>query len=458
MTHENRPPNQALVATLRNPILPYSVLLAAAFVICAAIGMLINSPAFYKLFSLPSEIPVFAGRSRSYYWDISAYTAMALHGTCTAFYPLWSLLIRVLFHPQTAIEAARGFQISAIALFFGSLPLVVRVFQTSIQDRVLAFLMALAYVLSPLAIFRVIGYTEGLFGVLSLGFLWALSWNPKRRPWIQMILLCAVTALMSLTRPILAQMIGASVAAIATIFGFEWLKLSPMSGQAFLRSWWDKYARISTIAVLTSISAFAGYSIYGVFCLRSRGNFFAPFQDQSLWKKSIGFRPDLLLFPKSPWVDLLALYLPLLILVIGLAVVYANLNRAEWFVPRSPLWLILFAYPPLFILIYWVAARRNPPTPIPKTAIGLALSENYLFWFCVYFALAHSVIAFLTQDRLVSLGRYVFALPFVFLAIGVLLECFPSQKRYSLLLGLSGVSALLLVQQWIDYGYHNWLG
>ena len=457
MTQENRPPKQTLITTLQNPILPYSVLLAGAFVVCAAIGMLINSQAFYKLFFIPSEVPVFVGRSQSYYWDISAYAAMALKSTCTAFYPLWSLLIRVLFHPQNQAEAARGFQVSAIALFFGSLPLLVSVFQTSIQDRVLAFLVALAYVLSPLAIFRVIGYTEGLFGVLSLGFLWALSSNPKSRPWMQMVVLCAVTALMSLTRPIMVQMIGAIAAALTTIFGFEWLK-SPIGGPAFLRQLWDKYARIITIAVLTSISAFVGYAVYGAFCLQSRGNFFAPFQDQSLWKKSIGFRPDLLLFPKSPLVDLLALYLPLLIWVVGLVVAYGNVKSAEWFMPRSPLWWMLCAYPPLFILIYLVAARRKRPSPIPATAVGLALSENYLFWFCVYFALAHSVISFLTQDRLVSLGRYVFTLPFIFLAIGILLECFPSQKRYSLSLGLSGVSALLLVQQWINYGYHNWLG
>lgn len=457
MTQENRPPKQTLITALQTPILPYSVLLAAAFGVCAAIGMLINSQAFYKLFFVPSEVPVFAGRSQSYYWDISAYAAMALKSTCTAFYPLWSLLIRVLFHPQTQAEAARGFQVSAIALFFSSLPLLVSVFQSSIQDRVLAFVVASAYVLSPLAIFRVIGYTEGLFGVLSLGFLWALSSNPKSRPWMPMVVLCAVTTLMSLTRPIMVQMIGAIVAAIATIFGFEWLK-SPIGGPALLRQLWDKYARIITIAVLTSISAFVGYAVYGLFCLQSRGNFFAPFQDQSLWKKSIGFRPDLLLFPKSPLVDLLALYLPLLIWVVGLAVAYANIKSAEWFVPRSPLWWMLCAYPPLFILIYLAAAQRKRPSQIPQTELGLALSENYLFWFCVYFALAHSVISFLTQDRLVSLGRYVFALPFIFLAIGILLECFPSQKRYSLSLGLSGVSALLLVQQWINYGYHNWLG
>ena len=96
---------------------------------------------------------------------------------------------------------------------------------------------------------------------------------------------------------------------------------------------------------------------------------------------------------------------------------------------------------------------------LSQNALGQnALGQNYLFWFSVYFALSHSAIAFLTQDRLVSLGRYVFALPFIFLALGYVLRSLPSKKAKPMVYGLLGISVLYLINQWVDYGFHKWLG
>ena len=60
---------------------------------------------------------------------------------------------------------------------------------------------------------------------------------------------------------------------------------------------------------------------------------------------------------------------------------------------------------------------------IQETPLPLWI-ESYTFWFALYFACSHSAIVFLTQDRLVSLGRYIFGQPFVFLALGYLLTDF----------------------------------
>lgn len=458
MTSESPQPKQTFLVTLPYPYLSYALLLAVAFVICAALGMAINPQTGTKIFFPPAEIPNLASKSQSYYWDIAAYAAMAVKFSCNAFYPFWAWLIRAGWHPQTEMAAVKGFQFTAMGLFFSSLPLLVYVFEQSLKDRLLTFCVALAYVLSPMAIFRVIGYTEGLFGVLSLVFLGALSGRVGKWPGLQMGILCATTAIMSLTRPILVQFVGASVAALVTLVGFAWIQYG-IGNRGFMGHAYRKYRHLGITTLLTSLSAFLGYAIYGFYCLQSRGNFWAPFQDQSLWKKSLGWRPELLLLPRSPLIDLLALYLPLLVLGVGLMIALSNLKqRSVGFLPRSPGWLVLGIYPPLLILVYGIVAWHKRPSPIPLSAAGLALGENYLFWFCGYFAAAHSAIAFFTQDRLVSLGRYNFALPFIFLAIGVLCTCFPGRKRYLLLLGLAGVSALLLMQQWVDYGFHKWLG
>jgi hypothetical protein len=57
------------------------------------------------------------------------------------------------------------------------------------------------------------------------------------------------------------------------------------------------------------------------------------------------------------------------------------------------------------------------------------LGKNYLFWFCVYFPVFHSVLIFFTRDRLYSLGRYIFGVPFFFVALGYLCCCVPGKKR-----------------------------
>jgi hypothetical protein len=86
------------------------------------------------------------------------------------------------------------------------------------------------------------------------------------------------------------------------------------------------------------------------------------------------------------------------------------------------------------------------------------LAVNYIFWFCVYFATAHSLINFFTWDRLMSLGRHTFAIPYFFLGLGYLYRCIPGKIKYQTLLFMSLISAFMLVEQWIRYGQDKWLG
>ncbi len=509
------------------------VVLALAFGLCAAIAMAINPLAFSKFFYGPTTMPTAMGRSRSYYWDIALYAELALKNTCSAFYPLWAWLIRAVFQPQDVIQAGRGFLILATGLFFASLPLVVAVFQTSLGK--LGRGMALLYVLSPSAIFRVNGYSEGLFGVLSLLLLWALLPRelprelPHKSPQARLglgrwLVLGLAAGAMALARPAMVPMVAAALATLLTLYLFTYIQsgiqlsnpaISPFQPQPEIQSktqseapsrrpflppefspphWrvvWrhcqleQPQALAKTLCLI--ISAGLGYSIYGGLCVITRGDFFAPFHDQSLWKKALGFRPELLLLPKSPLIDLQALYLPGLLLLVGLLIAYGQITKKSWagFVPRSPLEItlgfILCFYPPLAILSYFGKnyLARQPlwqdaaPTNSMPSLISDALmpdelitdnpqtdnlTTNYLFWFSSYFALSHAAIAFFTQDRLVSLGRYVFALPFIFIALGYVLRRFPDRLTLSLLYGLSGISALYLIQQWVDYGNHQWLG
>ena len=102
---------------LINPVL----LIASAFIICAAIAMIIEPATFHKFFSSPELVPPPTNKTVSYFWDVEHYSKMALNDQCGAFYPLWPWLIRVLFHPTTVQEASRYFILSASTLFFASL-------------------------------------------------------------------------------------------------------------------------------------------------------------------------------------------------------------------------------------------------------------------------------------------------------------------------------------------------
>lgn len=424
---------------------PYLIIFIA-FIVCAIVGMLISPDTFYKFFSptqlartIPPQLP-----QKSYYWDIEHYANMALQNTCTAFYPFWGFIITHLFYPQTLEQYANYFKITATAIFCISTPLVFWVFKKALKNQYLALVITLAYTVNPMAIFRVIGYTESLFSLLGIFLIWLLSPENKLNEKIKLILLSVLSILMALTRPILVQMIFACLFSLMTIF--------------LLTKQLSKSNIFQTIAI--SISTILGYSIYGFSCLQSRGDFFAPFHDQKQWGKTLGLHLDLLFLPKSPLFDLLGLYLPILILIISFIVIYWKSKNQKLlvFIPKIFIWDILIIYPPGLVLAYMLNYWRGAKKEIITSKFTNSLQSNYLFWFCIYFSVINALIVFLTQNRLASLGRYIFAVPFIFLALGYLYCCFPGKRKYKNLLFVIIVSAIALVQQWIDYGKDQWLG
>ncbi|MTJ47307.1 mannosyltransferase [Dolichospermum sp. UHCC 0259] len=424
---------------------PYLVLYSA-FVVCAIVGMLIFPDTFHKFFSstqLPRTIPPQLPHT-SYYWDIEHYANMALQNTCTAFYPLWSFIINWIFHPQNLDQFTYYFKITATAIFIISTPLVFWVFKKAFKNEYLALTITLAYTVNPMAIFRVIGYTESLFSFLGILFIWLLLPENKLNEKIKLILLLFIVILMALTRPVLIQMIVASLLSLSTIF--------------LLTNKFNKNYILTTIII--SISAILGYSIYGVSCFELRGDFFAPFHDQKQWGKTLGLNLDLVFFPKSPLFDLLGLYLPVLILIISLIVIYWKSKNYQplIFVPKNFLWDILILYPPILLLAYILNYLRGIKKKIIISKFANRLKDNYIFWFCMYFSTINSLLVFFTQNRLASLARYIFAIPFFFLALGYLYCCFPGKRKYQTILVMSIISAIALVEQWINYGKDQWLG
>jgi hypothetical protein len=447
-----------------------SLLICSAFILCTALGMLINPDAFHKFFSPVQLVPDSQAPlpHKSYYWDVRHYADMALSNLCLAFYPLWPVLIRVLFHPQTVDQAAHSLLVASTVIFFILTPLLIWIFRKEFSHQYLAFLSVLAFSLNPMAIFRVIGYTESLFSALSAIFIWVSLRQTRLNENLRLALVFVLTFAMSLTRPILMPFWFSSAATLGTIVFFDRLKLPTRNGESFLTQI-KALSREIKMTLTICIAALLGYSIYGSFCFRSRGNFFAPFLDQKNWGTKPGLHLELLLFPKSPLFDLLGLYFPLLLMLLALTFVYFKIKNQTplvW-IPKSPFWNILLLYPPLLILTYIFnyfrlknksAEVESSLTKLNTSDATRTLSSNYLFWFCIYYPVFHSLLIFFTRDRLYSLGRFIFGVPFFFMALGYLCCCIPGKKTYQALWWFIVIGAIALVEQWVNYGKNNWLG
>lgn len=451
-------------------IIKSSLLIGSAFILCAVLGMLLNPDTFDKFFSPVQLVPDSQAPlpHKSYYWDVKYYAEMALSDLCLAFYPLWPLLIRILFHPQSLDQAAHSLLLFSNVIFFITTPFLIWIFRKEFSDRKLVFLSVLAFSLNPMAIFRVIGYTESLFSALSAIFLGVCLRQTRLNENLRLALVFVLTFAMSLSRPILMPFWFSSAATLGTIFFFDRLKVETRNRESVITQI-QAYSREIKMTLTICIAALLGYSIYGSFCFRSRGNFFAPFLDQKNWGTKPGLHLELLLFPKSPLFDLLGLYFPLLLMLLALTVVYFKIKNQTplvW-IPKSPLWNILLIYPPLLIFTYIFNYFRlknkslegdGSLTKLSTSEATQGLSSNYLFWFCIYYPVFHSLLIFFTRDRLYSLGRFTFGVPFFFMALGYLFCCIPGKKTYQTLWWFILISAIALVEQWVNYGKNNWLG
>lgn len=430
-----------------------SVSIALGFTLCTIIAIIINPHIVTSFFSnSPAKL----------FYDIEHYSNLAIHPTCNAFYPLWPWLISKLGKLQTVDDAAFYFRAFGSLLSLISIPLFLLLLKQNIKSYKIVVLVVALYAVNPLSVFRMIGYTEGIFSVLSLIlliFLSNLNTNSKLSIKLIYILISVfiLSLLLSLTRPFLIQVIFASVLALISVLVITKFQNS----LSLLKSL--KIYGITTFTIC--LGASVGYCIYGYYCLQSRGDFFAPFHDQKAWGKTLGFYPQLFFIPLT-YADFISIYLPAIVMILSwLIAISTSLKRLIFVIPKLWQWILLLVYPPAFLAFYgWDFKKINfSDKVINSKEINLTqgaenVSISYVFWFCIYFALIHSIIIVFSDQKLTSLRRFIFGTPYFFLAIAYTSQCFPHRKVSKLLLWILGLSSIWLVQYWLDYANGVWIG
>ena len=207
-----------------------------------------------------------------------------------------------------------------------------------------------------------------------------------------------------------------------------------------------------------------GYLLIGIFCSVSGEGFFAPFFYQREWDKSLGFRPLFLFNTRSPVIDLWGLYYPFLIFacyLVDFSVLRIKFEKLSLLVYKNlPLILI---YPPLGVLISTLKKSNRKLIHSKNFLVNtskandLYFQENeFLFLYCILFAISHSLISFFTQEQfLYSLGRYVFGQPYFYVALTI----FINSKRVILvnnpkiIITFSVIiSVFYLIKNFVDFG------
>ena len=190
-----------------------SVAIILGFIFFTLIAIIINPHILISFFST-SPVKLF--------YDIEHYSNLVIHPTCNAFYPLWPWLISILAKPKTVDDAAFYFRAVGSLLSLISIPLFILLLKQHIKSYKITFLVAALYVMNPLSVFRMIGYTEGIFSVMTLIFLVFLS-NLKSITKISIKLIYILSSvfilslLLSLTRPFLVQVIFSATFALISL-------------------------------------------------------------------------------------------------------------------------------------------------------------------------------------------------------------------------------------------------
>ncbi len=423
------------------------------YVLCSAIGLGLSASGIVKILKPDADA--------YQYWDTIHYVRLGFDYSCQSFYPLWPQVIQSFANGQVNQGLQVAFALST-GLFLVSLPLTYWVFRQLISKSGLAVTAFLLYVLNPNSVFHSNGYTEGGFSMLAVLVLVALRF--PRAPSLNGLLLGS-TLLMSLMRPSLFQLTGAAVGAwICVALAGRALSQSAVLQQRpphpNLKQW-------GWLTGLISVGAIIGYSVYGVYCLHTTGNFLGPFQAQAEWGRKLGLRPMFLLLPRSLLNDLHGLYFPFILAGLVLCLAYVRLRKIPLrvYIPRHPLsWITLF-YPPFAGVVYglrfgWLVRTGSSALRQYRFPAALdALLTSYPFWFCLLMCMANATIGFLAaSDSLYSLARFVFAPPFFFIALGMIADVLDSPTTRRFLTGCLLLSGLGLIHQWYSWGNGGWVG
>lgn len=440
------------------------------FILCFLIAALIEPNTFQKFFSAISLQAVENNKNiidkAGYYYDVTAYASMAIVDQCQAFYPMFSWIIRYLFHPKIFEQAVIGLKITSFICFILGIPLFFTLVTSISKNKKNSYLLTLIYTISPMAIFRVIGYTEGFFALLTLVLIWLIS-NISLNKKVVYISTFFIVFIMSLTRPISLQLVFSATIALIMIALVEKLR-SKLGWRHILAINKDKYQHLIFLSLLIILGTIVGYSIYGSLCLQLRGDFLAPFNDQKLWGKALGFYPQIFLSLEYPLFEQMSLYFPIIFLVGIVVSLYSFVKsiQIEIFIPSFSLfWGLVSLYPSILIVIYilvFLTKRRNINN---LTSINLYASHkakelfsNYTFWFCFNFVLSHIIINLFTVGKIYSLARFTFSLPFFFMFLAYLLQDVRNRGVERILKWFIFIETVALIEQWVRYGKNLWLG
>ena len=433
-----------------------SVFIIFGFIFCISIANLINPNIFTNFFSTnPTKL----------FYDIEHYSNLAINQSCSAFYPLWPWLISNITRIKTINEAALYFRVFGSLLTFVSIPMLLNLLTQNLRSYKIAILVTALYAINPLSVFRMIGYTEGIFSVLSLIFLLTLAdlkifVNDNSRLIYKLFILFLSSLLLSLTRPFLIQALIASVLALVSI-----LIINKISFRNNDLNSLKTFKLHGTATVVIALGALSGYCIYGYYCLSSRGDFFAPFHDQKLWGKELGLYPQLFFIPLT-YADFISIYFPAIATVIAwLIFISTNIRKLTFVIPKFWQWILLIGYPPAFLAFYGFDFSKINFSNKPSSSKEISITQSahnmygsYMFWFCLYFVLIHSIIIVFSDQKLTSLRRFIFGTPYFFVVIAYISQCFPTRKVSKILLLALGLSSIWLVQYWLDYSNNIWIG
>ena len=447
-----------------------SLLSLCLFIFCFFIATLFEPNTFHKFFSAISlekvenseEIKDKAG----YYYDVSAYAAMAIKNQCSAFYPMVPWITRYLFNPQSFEQAVIGLKIISSIAFIIGIPIFYYLCENISKNQNLSLLVTLLFAISPMAIFRVIGYTEGIFSIFCLILIWLIN-NLNTNKKILYVFTFLIVSIMSLSRPIALQLIFSSFISLAIIILIEKSK-SNSAWQDLISIRKNEYRHLIYLFLVITFAALLGYSIYGSMCWQLRGGFLAPFNDQKLWGKSLGIYPQIFLSLEYPLFEQMSLYFPIFLLIGICICLYSFINqvKTEVFIPSSAIgWWLLSLYPSIFFLIYIIKFSFIKIKKIKLITVDLydsleakAIFTNYTFWFCFCFVMSHIMINLLTVNKIYSLARFTFGLPFFFIVLIYILKNFKNKGINNLLKWFIFVQVIALVEQWVRYGGNQWIG
>lgn len=347
------------------------------------------------------------------YYDAGNYTTIAVSGYVSeglaAFYPLWPAMMRLLFK-ITGDAVVMGWAASILAALLFGVSLA-QFYLLSERWGLTKYrgLVGAVMVLSPLSLFRVLPFTESLFSVLLLMFIWDLTEEAHK----SRVARCALWAFaLSLTRPMFPFLMVASL--LLCVFT---LILPPAS----------KVDRTVTLTRLAAVflAAPIGYIPYGLYCKDIFGNFWMPFSIQAQWGRKLGLHWDLIFSPKV-------------------------INGSN----EVLVWDLIGFYGPLALLVWglWFFLRRCERTPF-FVKIG--------FLMAVLIGCAHVAAAFLTHHRFMSVGRHVLANPLPYLGLLIALQYVPVKHDLWTRRTLGFVvfaSAIFLGMWWFRFTKDQWIG